>query len=131
MCLIKRSFLRYSKAKIAEKDIVVYKYTSNILDNSIFTSDIISFLYNKDEINIDIDLFSFNVVKCLFLKIIIITEGYHSFKNIKLLKKSYLYDSESCKIAKFIIPKGSSYYKNNDGEIVSSNIIYTGELIEN
>ena len=30
----------------------------------------------------------------------------------------------------FIIPKGSEYYENEDGEIVSSNIIWTGKSIK-
>ena len=33
-------------------------------------------------------------------------------------------------IATFIIPKGSEYYENKAGEIVSSNIIYTGKYIK-
>ena len=32
-------------------------------------------------------------------------------------------------IATFIIPKGSEYYENGGGEIVSSNIIYTGKYV--
>lgn len=34
---------------------------------------------------------------------------------------------EQFAIGKFIIPKGSEYYENEDGEIVSSQIIWTGE----
>lgn len=30
-------------------------------------------------------------------------------------------------ILQFIIPKGSKYYKNNDEEVISSNLIYTGK----
>lgn len=30
----------------------------------------------------------------------------------------------------FIIPKGSEYYENHVGEIVSSNIIYMGKYIK-
>ena len=33
-------------------------------------------------------------------------------------------------IATFIIPKGSEYYENGGGEIVSSNIIYTGKYVK-
>lgn len=34
-----------------------------------------------------------------------------------------------CVVATFIIPKGAEYYKNEFGEIVSSDIIYTGKYI--
>ena len=33
-------------------------------------------------------------------------------------------------IATFIIPKGSEYYENRAGEIVSSSIIYTGKYVK-
>ena len=33
-------------------------------------------------------------------------------------------------IATFIVPKGSEYYENGGGEIVSSNIIYTGKYVK-
>lgn len=33
-------------------------------------------------------------------------------------------------IATFIIPKGSKYYENDVGEIVSSSIIYTGKYVK-
>lgn len=33
-------------------------------------------------------------------------------------------------LATFIIPKGSIYYENIYGEIMSSNIIYTGKYIK-
>ena len=35
-----------------------------------------------------------------------------------------------CYIATFIIPKGSNYFENDRGEIVSSNIIYTGKYVK-
>ena len=33
-------------------------------------------------------------------------------------------------IATFIIPKGFTYYENSNGELVSSNIIYTGKYVK-
>ena len=33
-------------------------------------------------------------------------------------------------IGTFIIPKGSIYYENSKGELVSSNIIYTGKYLK-
>lgn len=71
-----------------------------------------------------------------------IEQGYHSFK--KFLKKepalnsiSYCYFKKQMiligireVIVEFIIPKGTAYYENNDGEIVSENIICTGNIID-
>ena len=42
-----------------------------------------------------------------------------------MLVGAYL-DSE---IGKFIIPKGTEYYENEYGEIVSSQIVWTGECM--
>ena len=33
-------------------------------------------------------------------------------------------------IAKFIIPKGTEYYENEEGEIVSSQIMWTGQYVQ-
>ena len=75
----------------------------------------------------------------------VIYEGYHSYKDIampysdlrpyyrtiylgKIAEDIRLYNIYS--IATFIIPKGSEYYENGGGEIVSSNIIYTGKYVK-
>ena len=53
-------------------------------------------------------------------------------KNIIYFDKIYFiheHIDDSFIIGKFIIPKGTEYYKNEVGEIVSSNIIWTGEYI--
>lgn len=67
--------------------------------------------------------------------------GYHSYKSCKwyphLSKYKYLaaviedtYQPYYCKssvvIAEFIIPKGTIYYENTNGEIVSNQIMFTG-----
>ena len=72
----------------------------------------------------------------------IINQGYHSFKEF-LKKESTPYNISYCYfkwqmfligmgevIAEFIIPKGTIYYENNEGEIVSENIICTGKVID-
>ena len=75
----------------------------------------------------------------------IIAEGYHSYSEDCYLTKIfrymimisnnndmindtyYLYPYYDMCIDKFIIPKGSEYYENDLGEIVSSQIMWTGE----
>lgn len=74
-----------------------------------------------------------------------IYEGYHSYKDIAMpysdlglyYRTIYLGKIEDViklnniySIATFIIPKGSEYYENKAGEIVSSNIIYTGKYVK-
>lgn len=71
-----------------------------------------------------------------------IFEGYHSYTSMSYsdlglysriiyLGKivQYIRLNNIYSIATFIIPKGSEYYENRDGEIVSSNIIYTGKYV--
>lgn len=67
-----------------------------------------------------------------------INQGYHSFK--KFTKKESIYNINCCHfgkriviigpkevVVKFIIPKGTVYYENSSGKIVSENIICTGK----
>lgn len=67
-------------------------------------------------------------------KVIYIEKGYYSYEtpdNIKAFLKEWresrTEDLFIYYIGTFIIPKGSKYYKNNDGEVISSNLIYTGK----
>ena len=71
-----------------------------------------------------------------------IEQGYHSFK--KFIKKEPMFYSMSCcyfegqmiligmreVVVEFIIPKGTAHYENDEGEIVSENIICTGHIID-
>lgn len=73
----------------------------------------------------------------------VIYEGYHSYKDMpysdlrpyyrtiylgKIAEDIRLNNIYS--IATFIVPKDSEYYENGGGEIVSSNIIYTGKYVK-
>ena len=75
----------------------------------------------------------------------IIYEGYHSYRDIAMpysdlgLHSRTIYLGKIAEnirlnniysIATFIVPKGSEYYENVGGEIVSSNIIYTGKYVK-
>ena len=78
-----------------------------------------------------------------------IEAGYHSYKEVAIgfypknpyFRNIYLGDVITGYIDKFecysalyvgtfIVPKGSEYYINTRGEIVSSNIIYTGKWVK-
>ena len=136
--------------KIADMDIIVYKM-GNVWenDNTFYPAFIMDFIYEPNILNKETNLIiresSFAYTGCLY-----ILEGYHSYsedciyynKNVYSRfaygDKRYQYTftdnlieifPNAYQIGKFIIPKGSEYYKKENGEIVSSNIIWTGENI--
>lgn len=126
--------------KVAKRDFYVYKI-GRASDKG-FKSLYQNFIYEPKEINKKVEL---NPIQ--FFKdesSYVIYEGYHSYKDItmpysglrsyyrtiylgKIAEDIRLYNIYS--IATFIIPKGSEYYENDGGEIVSSNIIYTGKYV--
>lgn len=77
-----------------------------------------------------------------------IEAGYHSYKEVAIefysnpnFRNIYLGDAikgfvnelslySHLYLCTFIVPKGSEYYINSRGEIVSSNIIYTGKWVK-
>ena len=56
-----------------------------------------------------------------------IDAGYHSYDTIESAKVTRFYLNEV--VVKCIIPKGAEYYINDDGEIVSSTIIVTDQIV--
>ena len=80
--------------------------------------------------------------------LVIIEAGYHSYKEVAIefysnpnFRNIYLGDAikgfvnelslySHLYLCTFIVPKGSEYYINSRGEIVSSNIIYTGKWVK-
>ena len=123
------------------EDIEVYKI--GYIVNDIFYSYYSECGYKINMPNevINLHLFSY------FLTYVRIEQGYHSYSeecyvrecitdNIDIYspvsEKINNFDNydeiyEQFAIGKFIIPKGSEYYENEYGEIVSSQIIWTGE----
>lgn len=120
--------------RIAGEDIKVYKICVNTdhMIVSYFRKHIYIPLEITPEISITfIEELGFNYV----------TDGYHSYKSCKwhphLFKdkglavvvedtfKTYYYKSPIV-IAEFIVPKGTIYYENTNGEIVSNQIMFTG-----
>lgn len=128
--------------KVAEKDFYVYKI-GKIVWNTIFVSDVRGFLYAPKRPNRAVSL----IVQIISRTKYIIQEGYHSYKWIAIdntnprerclhlgnydpILKENLSLYEHCCIATFIVPKGAEYFENKYGEIVSSDIIYTGKYIK-
>lgn len=129
------------------KDIVVYKI-GYLSDNNFIPYYYIEYYYKPNSLNYEIKL---NI--CDFNNI---EEGYHSYSEdcyklkgnnvievypaddgfeLPVIERYYDYRNPYNKfiIGKFIIPKSNEYYENEHGEIVSSNIFWTGEyhLISN
>ena len=127
--------------KIAKRDFYVYKLGS--VSDKGFKSLYQNFIYEPKEINKKVELnpIPFYKDKSLY----VIYEGYHSYKDIVMpysdlrsycrtiylgkIKLSH-YPYNIYHLATFMVPKGSIYYENIYGEIVSSNIIYTGKYIK-
>ena len=136
MCWIGKNACR-----IARRDITVYKLGS--VSDKGFKSLYQNFIYKPKEIN---KKFELNPIQsCIDKSLYVIYEGYHSYKDIVMpysdlhscCRTIYLgkielnhYPYNIYHLATFIIPKGSVYYENIYGEIVSSNIIYTGKYIK-
>ena len=133
---------------IAQEDIIVYKvgYKKYNKFRPFYKK---MFSYKAKSLNDEISLHMDSKDNVYYF----IGEGYHSYSEecnlISCLRDGEkTFDIESSKgyrvmpmylvkqsiiIGKFIIPKGSEYYENKCEEIVSSNIIWTGEyhLIDN
>lgn len=133
--------------KIAKRDFYVYKlgYVSDKGFNSLYQD----FIYIPGVLNETVKMrpliSNYSIYLLLEEQYGIIYEGYHSYRDIAMpysdlgLHSRTIYLGKIAEnirlnniysIATFIIPKGSEYYENNNGEIVSSNIIYTGKYVK-
>lgn len=134
---------------IAEEDIIVYKfgYKKHNKFNPMYRQE---FIYKTNSLNDEISLHMDSRDECYYIdddECYYIDEGYHSYSGeCKILyfltcgKKTFGIESskgykimpmclieQPIKLGKFIIPKGSEYYENDLGEIVSSQLMWTGE----
>ena len=133
--------------KIAKRDFYVYKL--GCISDEGFHSLYQNFIYVPKEINKKIKLKpvipDYKIYKLMKEQYGGIYEGYHYYKDItmpysdlgscsrtiylgRIAENVRLHNIYS--IATFIVPKGSKYYENDNGEIVSSNIIYTGKYVK-
>lgn len=144
-------------ARIAVEDILVYKVMYRKPNNGRFRSLYRRMDYEPEKIywtdvnpiSIDSPLYPEMMIYKGFSPLYLemkIDKGFHSYSMDKTMatKDKYqiviynmenneivdsIFFSDNLVIAKCIIPKGSKYYKNDLGEIVSDQIIITGEAI--
>lgn len=136
-------------ARIAEKDIVVYKLGYVIETTKEFLSLYHNYEYYPKGLNRVVTLVPLiegGAVSQLFPSDLgMICSGYHSYRDISLSFsglnkfsriillgkiKERIGVNNNYYVATFIIPKGSTYYENCNGELVSSSIIFTGKYIK-
>ena len=139
-------YIENLKAQIAKEDINVYKVVKKATKESC-VSPFRDYTYY---LNITPPLLTLGVMikPCaIFAKII---EGYHSYSSVNFVcdsirkgnfrsyiktiqlgnsKENFTVDN-SLYLATFIIPKGSVYFTNEAGEIVSNKILYTGKYLK-
>ena len=118
--------------KVADKGIVVYKRFCQ--DDMVYVEHKLASVYSLvygynyaiNQLNKPIELWHYN--NNGFYDIY---EGYHSWLTRKppvgITLPTF---GKIIKIVKCVIPKGSTYAKNEIGEVVSSNIIVTDEIID-
>lgn len=138
MCWVGRKVIE----QIAKRDFYVYKI-GRVPWNNIFVSHLKNFDYVSKNRNRKISL----IVQYPCRDIYVVQQGYHSYKWIAFDDTNpnerclYLgnYDNAlkenlslygHCYIGTFIIPKGTKYFENENGHIVSSDIIYTGKYLK-
>ena len=124
-----KSGLRRTK-KVAEIDIVCYKYLDEHLDNTEkkkkrYTAPCFERFSYENKVLVKSDL----VMRYYEGEFVTIGKGLHSFVNIEVAK-NYEFDfNEDSQLYQFIIPKGSIYYENSV-HFVSNQIIKTGVKIK-
>lgn len=131
MCFYKT---KESKVLVAKRNIKVYKIGTYASDTSFKP-----FFYNNFEYPVNYPVCEVVVFD------IIIDQGLHSYLNCLLdsefLSTIDLYTSKGLQytisllrdkifLGEFIIPKGASYCLNNNVEVVSDVLIYTGKYVE-
>jgi len=131
---------------IAQEDLIVYKSFLKNTDENIFKTPFQFFTYeiNKlyeteiklvkktefigieafDNDSIDKSKLDFDVHKYIN----VISNGFHSLKEPDRIDDDSIYELD-LKIVECIIPKGSIYYTDNSGLIVSNKIIITNKIV--
>ena len=122
-----------SKVLVAKRNIKVYKI-GTYADNDSFNP----FFHNN---------FTYSVNQIVFEKVKftnMIAQGLHSYLVCELVPFALNVNLYSCRnlishiflqiytvyLGEFIIPKGATYCLNNNGEVVSNNLMYTGNYIK-
>ena len=111
----------HPKAKVAEKDIKVYKVLENNRGRLISTYQY--FKYNPKQ------LYHSKIVIEPWREKLLIDEGLHSFSSLKGVDDHISCCAWEACVCEFIIPKGSEYYYNPDKqEYVSDQTYWTGRV---
>ena len=130
MCFYKT---KESKVLIAKRDIKVYKIGTYANNDSFypfvyreFKYSVNQIVFTKVEFTDEINYGFHSYINCKLVPLFITTINFYSCRKllfcISLLDTVYL--------GEFIIPKGATYCLNNNGEVVSDKLIYTGNHIK-
>lgn len=135
------------KAQTAKEDINVYKLVKKATKKSCVSPFINYTYYSKDiqpYLTLEVTIKPYSI----FAKI---TEGYHSYSSVNFVCDSIMKGvfggyyvktiqcgnhkeifrvNNSLYLATFIIPKGSIYFINEEGVIISNKILYTGKYLK-
>lgn len=134
------------KAQIAKEDINVYKIVKKATKEYCI-SPFMDYTYYSEDIQPSLTLGVRTEPRSIFAKI---TEGYHSYSSVNFVCDSIVpvifgvcaktiqcgnrdrifRVDNSLYLATFIIPSGYVYFTNEEGEIVSNKIRYTGKYIK-
>lgn len=138
MCFLKT---KQSKVLKAKRDIQVYKIGTHANNSSFIPFYYNDFEYPTTQIMSEIVAFDGIIENGLA----IIEKGLHSYLNCVLYplyprdidlytlgdyRYTLSFSLYSLFLGKFIIPKGATYCLNNNGEVVSDRLMYTGNYIE-
>lgn len=146
MCWIERQ--ENIQMQIADKDIEVYKVVLEANKQSC-KSCVLGFIY-KTNIIYKIPSIQIRRISIFNSIIFCVDEAYHSYTKIQYTLKSVIVNDSFFKVkgtifgnqivplsfnnpyyaAMFVVPKGSQYAVNEQGEIISDQIIYTGKYLK-
>jgi len=109
---------------IAEDDILCYKMLQSIAD--VLSAPYSIYIYKLNEKQEEIQMKPISDIG--FPEEVVIHEGYHSYSELCFAKEAISsFPHPKFRLFTAIIPKGSTYFKN-DREYVSSNIIIKEEI---
>ena len=115
--------------RIAHEDIIIYKF-GQVKKNKFYPCTYGNFIYKP---NIATKKIKLRIRDNWYNHLYSIYDGYHCYNNKTIFSISFnvndisKYGSGFCHIGEFIIPKETEFYENEYGEIVSSQLVWTGK----
>lgn len=104
---------------IAAEDIIVYKEGLATSDENKFHSRFLNFAYKVGKIYKKNLYYRFRAYRSEELQ----RSVYHSYNRIRKWR------DYSFSVGEFVIPKGTKYWQNKNGEIASFKLKYTGKIV--